>query len=108
MMNGAGILNDFKNAFNRTNNEHIQLIIINVFFFVLLGVLRVFIDHSLLSEGSVVLEYVALPSNLDAFIYKPWTLLTYMFTHFGFMHILFNMLLLFWFGKIIIECGCIH
>lgn len=102
-MNGGGFLSDFKNAFNRPNNQHIQLIIINAVFFVLLGVLRVIIDHSLLSSGSVVLEYTALPSNLEAFIYKPWTLITYMFTHIGFFHILFNMLLLYWFGRIIVE-----
>src|ERR1035437_3775148 len=31
---------------------------------------------------------------------KAWTPITYMFLHEGFMHILFNMLNLFWFGKL--------
>lgn len=30
--------------------------------------------------------------------FRPWTLVTYMFLHGGFMHILFNMLMLFFFG----------
>ena len=34
---------------------------------------------------------------------KPWTLLTYMFLHLDFFHILFNMLWLFWFGRIFLE-----
>ncbi len=33
-----------------------------------------------------------------AVLYRPWTLLTYMFLHGGFAHILFNMLMLFFFG----------
>ena len=37
------------------------------------------------------------------FITRPWTLITYFFTHVGFFHILFNMLLLYWFGKLIRE-----
>jgi len=36
---------------------------------------------------------------VPAFIpYQPWTLVTYMFLHGGFTHILFNMLMLFFFG----------
>jgi membrane associated rhomboid family serine protease len=31
---------------------------------------------------------------------RPWTLLTYMFFHQGLLHLLFNMLWLYWFGKI--------
>jgi len=36
---------------------------------------------------------------VPAFIpYRPWTLLTYMFVHAGFMHVLFNMIGLYFFG----------
>lgn len=102
-MNG-GFLDDFKNAFSRPNNAHAQLIIINVIFFVLIGMLRVFIDHALASGGfTSVLSFVAMPSNIETFLYRPWTLITYMFTHIGFFHILMNMLLLYWFGKIVTE-----
>ena len=33
-----------------------------------------------------------------AILYRPWTLVTYMFLHGGFMHVVFNMLMLFFFG----------
>ncbi len=41
--------------------------------------------------------------GIDQYLYppipfRPWTLFTYMFLHGGFMHILFNMLMLFFFG----------
>lgn len=34
----------------------------------------------------------------SAVLFRPWTLLTYMFVHAGFLHLLFNMLMLFFFG----------
>ena len=49
------------------------------------------------------LSYLMVPSNLETLIFRPWTLFTYMFLHFGFLHILFNMLVLFWFGRIFLQ-----
>ena len=34
---------------------------------------------------------------------KPWTLITYMFTHFSLMHIFWNMITLYWFGQLFIN-----
>lgn len=45
------------------------------------------------------LEYIAVPSDLTLVIRRIWTLVTYMFLHKGFLHLLFNMLCLYWFGK---------
>jgi membrane associated rhomboid family serine protease len=44
-----------------------------------------------------------LPASIPEFITKPWTLVTYFFLHERFFHILFNMLFLYWFGRIIKE-----
>ena len=33
-----------------------------------------------------------------AVLVRPWTIVTYMFLHSGILHILFNMLALYWFG----------
>lgn len=46
------------------------------------------------------LKYLQMPSLPELLFQRPWTLITYMFTHFDFLHILFNMLWLYWFGKI--------
>lgn len=103
-MNGSGILDDFKNAFSRPNNGHIQLILINLIVFLILIISRVFIDLALGPHAfEAILTQIALPSNTQSFITKPWTLITYMFVHIGFMHILFNMLFLYWFGRVIQE-----
>jgi len=46
---------------------------------------------------------LALPSDPFKLIVRPWTLLTYMFTHFSFRHILFNMIILYFSGKMFME-----
>lgn len=51
-------------------------------------------------DGALYLQYIELPSYITLLLHQPWTLITYMFTHFDFLHILFNMLWLYWFGKI--------
>ncbi|MGN6395792.1 MAG: rhomboid family intramembrane serine protease [Mucilaginibacter sp.] len=48
-------------------------------------------------------EYLQLPSNLSVLLKHFWTPVTYMFMHAGWLHILFNMLWLYWFGQIFEE-----
>ncbi len=50
-----------------------------------------------------VLNLLALPASISLISEKPWTIITYMFLHLDFWHLLFNMLWLFWFGKIFTE-----
>jgi len=47
----------------------------------------------------------SIPPKFVDFIQRPWTFITYAFAHdwTGILHILFNMLALYWFGKLIIE-----
>ena len=99
-------LNDFKNAWNRPNNALPQLIIINVVVFVGLAILQLFGKVSFISPiATFVHEQFLLPSRLDEFIFRPWTLFTYSFGHslgrIG--HIFWNMIFLYWFGKLIVE-----
>ena len=44
-----------------------------------------------------------LPSEITELIKQPWSLLTYMFLHENFIHLLFNMLWLHFGGKLFIE-----
>lgn len=44
-----------------------------------------------------------LPAWWVNFIRQPWSLLTYMFMHADLWHILFNMLWLYWFGKLFLQ-----
>ena len=43
-----------------------------------------------------LLDWFAFPKDVDEFIFKPWTLITYAFFHSGLWHILGNMLILFY------------
>ena len=47
-----------------------------------------------------ILEKLVLYSAPGSLLLRPWTIVTYMFMHSGFMHILFNMLILFFIGRI--------
>src|ERR1700753_3435839 len=48
-------------------------------------------------------DYLQLPASLHVLIRHPWAPLTYMFLHDGPLHILFNMLWLYWMGQIFEE-----
>ena len=45
--------------------------------------------------------WFAIPVEPVQILFRPWTIVTYMFLHTGFWHILWNMLFLFWFGRIL-------
>lgn len=97
---------EFKNAFNRYNNAPVQLIIINVAVYVILGVLLVVFKISGFEEVfNLVHRQFQIPALFSEFITRPWTMITYMFAHdlTGILHILFNMLVLYWFGRLFVE-----
>ena len=50
-----------------------------------------------------VINWIGVPASLANLLLKPWTIITYMFVHEEFLHLFFNMLWLFWFGKIFME-----
>jgi len=81
-----------------------KLIYINLGVFLGIKIVQIFFFLFNTPEGSEsFIRWLAVPSNLSELIRKPWTVLTYMFVHEGFLHILFNLLWLFWFGKIFLE-----
>ncbi len=84
------MLEDIKSAF-RKGSLFTKLIYINVAFFIPVWFIDIFF-HSFLS-------WISVPGTFAGLLYKPWTLITYMFAHSGFIHLIFNMLWLFWFGK---------
>lgn len=100
----SGLFNDFRSEFNKPNNTLVQLILINTIVFLLLLVLKVVL---VLGETKDVYDVIAnqlrLPASLNVFITRPWTLITYFFTHEEVFHILFNMLFLYWFGRLVDE-----
>ena len=96
-----GIIDDIKNSY-RKGSMLLRIIYINIALFLLVRVAAAII---LLfnSDPTIVTAWVELPSNIGALIRRPWTLITYMFAHYGLLHILFNMLWLYWLGRIFLE-----
>lgn len=79
----------------------LRLIFINIGVFLLLHIIT--IVALLLNAGANPLQWVELPSDVMALLRRPWTLVTYMFSHYALLHILFNMLWLYWLGRIFME-----
>lgn len=92
----AHIITDLKQAFKR-GNMVTQLIFINVGVFVVTALLSVFFTLFNQDAGGI-LQHFQLPASLTRFLVQPWTIITYMFMHADILHILFNMLWLYWFG----------
>jgi membrane associated rhomboid family serine protease len=97
---------EFKSAFQRPNNAHIQLIIINVTIFIVIGIISVVGEISGATAFSdFVYNQFTIPPTISEYLARPWTLITYMFAHsrWDIFHILFNMLVFYWFGRLFVE-----
>ncbi|MBD2754884.1 rhomboid family intramembrane serine protease [Spirosoma validum] len=100
----SGLFEDFRSEFNKPNNTLVQLILINIVVFLVLLVAKVSLTMAQnLDVYYFIREQLMLPGQVQAFLYKPWTLFTYFFTHDEIFHILYNMLFLYWFGRLIDE-----
>lgn len=95
------ILDEIKDSF-KTGSTLTRLIYINVGVFLIVNLFRVIFFLLNLNDAMAfsVINWLAVPADLSQLLVKPWTLVTYMFLHENFIHILFNLLILFWFGKI--------
>ena len=96
-----GIIDEIKLSFK--NGSYLtKLIYINIAIWVIVRLIFVGYKFSG-SDGSLMLGWLAMPASFEHLVRRPWTILTYMFLHFEFFHILSNMLWLYWFGKIFLE-----
>ncbi len=87
------------------SNMLLRLIYINVAVFLVVNIIWVFgfllgADKSLLQ---VMIEWLAVPSDLTKLLTRPWTVVTHMFFHKGIWHILMNLLWLYIFGRIFLQ-----
>lgn len=89
---------DFKQVWNKPDNGLMRIIIINVAIFFLLNLAWLFTG-----DKDALTQYFMIPSDPYGLLVKPWTLFTNFFSHFGFWHIFWNLIVLYWFGQIFIE-----
>ena len=98
-----GIWDDIKKTF-RNGSNLARLIYINIAVFILITIVTVIgflINNPSISEKA--LDIFSVPASFNSLLVRPWTIITYMFTHKDIWHILFNMLWLYWFGSIFLE-----
>ncbi|MEA3316344.1 MAG: rhomboid family intramembrane serine protease [Bacteroidota bacterium] len=97
------IIDEIKQSFKKGNNL-IKLIYINLAVFLAVKIITIIYFLFALENSSFsLINILALPADTQSLMFKPWTIFTYMFLHEGFLHILFNMLWLFWFGQIFLR-----
>ncbi len=82
-----------------------KLLFINITVYVLVNIFKVFLFLMKVGDAGLYypVNYLSLPADLHQIKFLPWTPLTYMFLHEDFLHILFNMLWFYWFGRIFID-----
>lgn len=76
-----------------------QLIYINLAVFLLVFVSNTF-GFLFNLNTNILVQWFALPANFNDFLNKPWTIVTYGFLHAGFLHILMNLIALFYIGHL--------
>ena len=96
-----GIIDDIKLRY-RQGGMMLRLIYINVGVFLLLH-LASLVVWLFGGEAAQVLMWVEVPSRPGELLLRPWTLITYCFSHYELLHILFNLLWLYWLGRIFME-----
>jgi len=97
------IADEIKASF-REGSALTKLIYINLAVFILIQLTLIFVRiFGIQGFVPTLISYLAVPTDGFTLITRPWTIVTYMFTHAGFFHILFNLLWLYWFGKIFLS-----
>ena len=87
--NMARILDDLKMNY-RSGGPETKVIYVNVAVFVL----SLIFFFKFKAGGFVYPDWLALSSNASISLLRPWTFITYSFLHAGFLHLLFNMIVL--------------
>ena len=79
-----------------------KLIVVNIIFFIIPLLLNTFLWLFELKDISI-LDYFVVEADLMSLIFKPWSLITYGFLHGSFSHLFWNMIMLFYFGNILVN-----
>ncbi len=83
----------------------IRLVLINLGFFV--GIMMIRLILFIVNGGQVpgffhtLTDGLSIANSWKLILFRPWTLVTHMFLHLSFFHILINMLYLYWFGRVL-------
>lgn len=104
-MNKNNILKDLQFKVFKSGNPLFFYIGLNtiVFLVVALSSLVLYLSGSALNVNLLAREWFGLPAAFSKLPFRFYTVFTYMFFHDGLLHLLFNMLGLYWFGQIFLN-----
>jgi len=98
------IAKDIRQQFDY-GNKITQLIIVNAVFFIAINLVKlgftITAGFQYDARFDDVVRLFSLSTDLVFNLTHPWVIVTHMFLHVGFWHFLFNMLFLYWFGRIV-------
>jgi len=96
------IIDDIKRTF-QSGNMVSKLIIINVAVFLVVLIVGIFLKQGDPNAPAYqwLIKNLAISSEGMTILKKPWTLISHMFLHEGLWHLAWNMLLFYWFGRIV-------
>lgn len=92
----AGFIDKMKQSY-RTATVPVRFVMVNVAVFALVRIVAL-VCLLFAVDAMPAVELLEMPSSPARFAQQPWSILSYMFLHYDVMHILFNMLWLYWFG----------
>ncbi len=79
-----------------------RIVILNVAIFILTYLFNTF-SFLLQIDGNFIVNWFSLQPDFGLLLVRPWTIISYGFLHLGFFHILFNMMVLYYFGNLFID-----
>ncbi len=91
----------FKTLFKRSSLLT-RLILINVALWLVVSMV-IIVCILFKIDYSVLTNWLNMPSNFAVLGHRPWTVITYMFIHYNIWDIFFNMLWLWWMGRIFVA-----
>lgn len=91
--------------FFRGKSALARLVLINLFVFLLVNLIGLFLwlFEADQTDMSPIMPWLAVSADTEILLQRPWTLITYMFYQEDFFHILFNMIVLVFGGRIFEE-----
>ncbi|WP_430927601.1 rhomboid family intramembrane serine protease [Polaribacter marinivivus] len=95
------IIKDLKYRYN-TGNIVEKLIYLNVALFICTLLISV-LQGLYKGEMNFIMEWFSLDNDINTLFRKPWSILSYGFLHAGFLHILMNMIVLYFIGNLFLE-----
>ncbi|WP_445756442.1 rhomboid family intramembrane serine protease [Polaribacter sp.] len=97
-------MNNLKNLKSKFDSGTIveKLIYINIFIFLFTLFISVF-QNLFKNDSNFLIQWFSLDASTDSLITKPWSLISYGFLHESFIHIIFNLIALYFIGNLFID-----